>query len=270
MVTTREQWFCDSFEITDGWVRDVELRDGLYGVSAPRVTAAPAPAARHGEVTPGRRKHGPGAFSLAVWCGDNDRGLLEARYEEILQAAAVQHRSPVWKRVLADGTSRVAVGRLVDAIAPESIGNQGMRFVLSVVVHSGFWRDETDSTDTLTGTGTLVLASKARATAPMDDLVSVLTGPATNPIVVDATTGLGWTYPGTVAAGQTLTVDSGALEVSGTGGLMPFIDEIEWTADRFLEVVQAVPGATPSVTFSASATSGATELAVTGKGAYLT
>lgn len=268
---TRETWTANGFALTDGWVRDVELRDGLYRVASPRNTSGQQPGATHGELVGGRRKHLPGGFSLNVWCGDVSRDQVELRYEEILRACAQQWQPTDWRRTLADGTVRQAFGRLVNSISPAHIGSLGMRFTLEVVVHSGFWRDLNTSIDTTTGAlpRSLALTSKARSTGPMGDLIYTITGPVTNPQVLSLDTGLGFTFQGVVAAGQTLIVDAGTWGVGGTGGLLPSGEQLLWTGERFLEVPAALPGSTPTLTFSGSGSSSATQLSVNGTSCFL-
>jgi hypothetical protein len=270
-MSVRERWTANGFEITHGWTSDVETRVGLMRVAAPRITSSPQPGATHGELVGGRRKHLPAGFNLAVWCGDVTREAAEQRYEEVLRSVGQQWTPTDWRRTLADGTVRQAFGRLVNSIAPEPIGSMGMRFGLEVMVHSGFWRDLAGTTDTTTGAlpRTLALTSKARSTGPMADLVCTITGPVTNPQVLSLDTGLGFIYSGVVAAGQTLTVDSGTWLVTGTGGLLPTVELLTWTHERYLEVPAAVVGSTPSVVFSGSGSSGATSLSVQGTSCFL-
>lgn len=274
----REAWTVDGYVLTDGLVRDVEMRDGLNSTPPVRGDFAPV-AGAHGGLDSGRRKFGPGSFTLNMWLGApfaGSRGDVEVAWDTLLRAIAQPHRLATYVRTLAGGSQRRCFARMTNVLTPQAIGQRAERFAAEFGVPAAFWTDLADTTDaTVAGTALpqdLTLTSKDGATGPMGDLVYTITGPITNPQVMlmsDLTLTDYFRYGGAVGAGQTLVVNTGTWAVTGTGGLAPDGSLLTFTGDRYLEVTPARPGVVPAVRLIGTGGGGTTRLAVTGKRSFL-
>ncbi len=250
-----ERWWADDWEITQGIVRDVETRDGLYRASGLRGGNVEI-AARGGNLYRAK-KIGPGGFVLNLWLGDKSRSDVDRYYDELLRATAAPHRMTRYRRLLEDGSQRECYGEVVQAIEPRHSGQALMRCGLEVGIPSGVWRDAPEfsgtRTDSRAGTGVLRLSSFVGSTAPLDDLVYRIPGPVDLPTVVDVTDGVdteAMVWQGSVGLGQTLVINSGTWRITGEGGLIvPSVGPLSFTGDRFLTVAPARPGVIPSVRF---------------------
>jgi hypothetical protein len=275
---SRERWLVDDWELTQGYDRDVEYRRGLY-----RTPAAEGEDANVANRT-GRlwrpKVHGPGSFVLALWFGSSiSRAAVEAAWDEILRALVHPHRLSVYKRYLADGTMRQCQGDVVAALDPTPIGQLGMRCGVEVNVPSGYWAGATEQSQTVamgasasTHNVDLTLSAFARSTAAMENLTFRITGPVSNPRVVDMTDGVegeSFSYVGSIPAGQTLVVNSGTWAVTGEGGFAPILSRLNHTGRRYCAVAPARPGQTPKVRFYGENVAAATALNVRGYEAFL-
>lgn len=222
----REDWYADDWLITQGIVRDVEARTSLYLAPAKRGENATV-ANRDGDLW--AAKHfGPGGFVLSLWLADAaSRAAVEGYWDDLLRAVSHAHRQVKWKRTLAGGGERWAMGEVLTTIEPQPVGNLGIRCALEVTVPSGRWLTDDDPMTMSTVAGvaspqTLVLPSPlGDCTAPLDSLAYTIHGPVANPEVHDITDGVGaghwFRYTGDVPPGATLTVDAGRWTVTGTG-----------------------------------------------------
>lgn len=271
----REQWFIDGYELTQGTVRDVEYRTGLYGTPAPVGDNLTVPGVTGERWVP--KVHGPGAFTLALWLGDRtSRQAVEALHADLLRAAARTRDRPLWTRVLADGTSRLCYAEVRSSLAADPVGQRAMRVSIECSVPEGYWHGIAVPTHTsVVGTGAtgtdLTLTSHADSTAPLERLAAKVFGPITAPRVVDRTLGVdgpGWFYNGTIPNGAWLNVDADTWTVTSSG-FVHDLGLLTTTAARWLQVGPAKPGGTPKVALRGSALGAATKLTITGRSAYL-
>ncbi|MGW3181648.1 hypothetical protein ACWDD9_20470 [Kitasatospora sp. NPDC001119] len=273
----RERWLVDGYDLTDGLVRDVEYRAGLTGTPAVIGANATVPN-KTGELWRPKH-HGPGKFTLALWLAPTTGGWqdVEAAWEDLLRVVARPHRLLTFERHTAAGQIRRCEGEVLSALTPAPLGQSGMRISLEVNVPAGYWASADTSTHA-TGPGApvpqdLVLTEFADATAPMEQLAYLLTGPITAPTVTDTTDATGgdsFTYTGQIGAGQSLTVDAATWQLTGTGGLVPDPGRLTNTGPAFLRLAPGRPGKPPSVRLNGTNTGPTTRLAVTGHRAYLT
>lgn len=262
----RETWTVDGYALTDGAVRDVELREGLYATPEGYRGELTAVGARHGLLWR-PRPLGPGAFALQLWLGADSRAELEDAYDELLRYVIRPERLLSWRRGLADGSVREAMGQVVERIEPAPIGQLGMRVGLVVQVPDGRWRDLATSDSGALAPGVAVeLAAFADATAPMDDLVVTVNGPLTGNLrVEDVRSGKGFSYSGALpGVGQSLTVNAGSWTLTGAtwatlsyDGATPF------------ELTPGTPSGPPAIKVTGDGMTGATRVRVTGRQAYL-
>lgn len=138
----RERWHADDYEITAGFVRDLETYEGLLG-SAPITATDISVPLRDGELdVPGRL--GPGGFTIRMWLGGANRADIEGQWEQLLRVLVKRHRLVRWTHRRADGTTREAYGRVVGKIDPTPIGRLGIRAQIEVLVPSGVWQNTQD------------------------------------------------------------------------------------------------------------------------------
>ncbi|MFJ6770163.1 hypothetical protein ACIQOV_04145, partial [Kitasatospora sp. NPDC091257] len=224
----RERWLVDGYDLTDGLVRDVEYRAGLTGTPAVVGANATVPN-KIGELWRPKH-HGPGKFTLALWLAPTSGGWqdVEAAWEDLLRAVVRPHRLLTFERHTAAGQVRRCEGEVLSALTPTPLGQSGMRISLEVNVPAGYWVSADTSIQASTvGAAVpqdLALTAFADATATMEQLSYLLTGPITAPTVTDTTDGTGgdsFTYTGQIGAGQTLTVDAATWQLTGSGGLVP-------------------------------------------------
>jgi hypothetical protein len=98
-VDVREDWWVDDWLVTDGWVRDVEMRTGLYQSAAKRGQNALV-ANRTGQLwTP--KTFDQGTFTLNVWLGDDTRTQVEQWWDLFLRAVSPGHRLCRYRRRVA-------------------------------------------------------------------------------------------------------------------------------------------------------------------------
>jgi hypothetical protein len=273
-----ERWFVDDWELTQGWVRNVEYRSGLSATPAVFGANASVPGLT-GELWRPKR-HGAGRFVLNLWVAgaNNTQAAAWAVYEDVLRAVARPTELLVFKRTMDDGSQRQCRGEVITAIEPIPVGDGAYRMAIEVGVPSGYWESVGTFTDT-SATGStlprdLSLTTLNPSTAPMEHLTYTITGPITNPKVSERINGAdldSFTFTGVVGATQTLIVNAStwALTGSGTPTFTPSLAALSYTSGRFLSVKPARPGGTAAVRMTGSAGGTTTRLQVSGRQAFL-
>jgi hypothetical protein len=269
-MATRETWTFDGWNLTDGSVRDLETRDGLY--ATPNMVGANAVVAgRHGEVWR-PKTYGPGTFTVNAWIGaQGDRAAFEALFSDLLRVVAHPERLILVQHTLASGETRECYAEVIGTFAPTSIGQQAARFAITFNVPAGFWRTTASYTDTKTALTTgmsIPLTNLTGSTAPMADLVYKFTGPQSNPLLTVPDTGDTLGYTGTIPAGASLTVDSSAWSVTGAG-FTPTVAAVTHTDSVFLSVPVAKPGTTAALTYTGTGLTSASAVSITGRRSHL-
>lgn len=176
------------------------------------------------------------------------------------------------RQVKSDGSTRQTLAEVTTAIDFTSMaGATRAEFAVALRSPDGCWKDIADQTQTvISGTGTTVDVSSqfGQATLPMDDLVYVVTGPINNPRLTDALSGAWIQYTGSLAGGETWTVDS-SLWTSKKGAT----DVIAATTKggggpRFLVLTPDVVTGNCVLSLTGSGQSAATQVQVTGRRRY--
>jgi hypothetical protein len=272
VADVRERWFIDDFELTQGYVREVEYRQGLYTTAELQGDNGQVPQ-RAGEVWRPKRRGAVG-FAVNMWVAGEDRTEVERLYADVLQAIGDGTRLPLWRRHLANGTVRQTEAEVVGVITPTPVGNVAMRLSLEARAPAGVWEATVDAEQQTTarpGTGTVLdmVNFGDDITAPLDQLVYVITGPATNPEVVDATVGAGdsFRYAGTVPAGATLTINSETWGINGSG-FTPDRGAFYHTGPRFMTLRTPMPRQYPRCRFNYANGGATTRLRVYGRPVY--
>lgn len=270
-MSAREDWYADAWLLTDGWVRDVEYRAGLYR-AAGKKGDNPEVANRRGLLW--RPKQGDvGGFTLNVWLGGATREEVEPYWDDLIRAVTPGHRPVRYRRRLAGGSERYCYGEVVSAIEPTPVGNLGIRCAIEVTIPEGCWYDYA-GVETIVGVAGAVLPKRlvlggrfANVTTEQHGLKVTITGPVSNPQVYDVTDGVdrSWfAYDAVIGAGQTLTVDSATWALTGTGGLAVNDAKLRYNGPRPLVTPLPPPGVSPAVELRGTGGGAATNLTVAG------
>ncbi|MFE9742966.1 hypothetical protein [Streptomyces sp. NPDC006477] len=252
---------------------DITTRDGMDTVPAvvgSNVSASQA----HGERWI-KKFYAPARKQLIMWVSsrDKDTGVegatldikrqnLDENIDYLMLLFGRRTRLLDVRRTLSNGTIRQASAEVVAQIDPLMVGLSHAKFSVELNIPSGFWRDVASSTMLTTAPGSNIVIA-AGATAPMVDLEFRITGPATNPRVTDVESGSYFQYNGTVSAGNTLAVKNSTMTITG-GTLSNMVHDGE---TNWVTLYPSINGT--KLNFTASGTTGATELEVVGKKAYL-
>lgn len=176
-------------------------------------------------------------------------------------------------RTLSDGvTVRTAQVKCVTGIQPTTLGLASAQVTFGLVLPYSFWRDQNNVTQNLAVAATgaqLRFNTFDTASAPMSDLVYQINGPITNPKITDLETGAWVQYTGAaISAGQSISLDAGAMTVAGGGGYAAAIANVSHGGDpRWLTLVPSVDGSFLQV--DGAGIAAGCSLTVTGKRAYL-
>lgn len=226
------------YQLTDGYVRDVETREGLYRAPGKRGENGDAGQA-HGELWVPKTFEA-GGFVTNVWLLSTlNRAQVEQWYDQLLRVATWPYDLVRIVRRLSDGTERECLAELVTAVEPEPLGQQGMRVGLEWSVPAGFWQDTADRFQFVSAngipTGTLFdFQELAGGTAPMDGLRLGLDGPISGPIrITQPLTGQWVEVTGNLGAGQWVALDcaTGAIEGGTVTG-----DRVRYSGHTFMEM----------------------------------
>lgn len=225
------------YQLTDGWVRDLEVREGLYGTPDPRGEDA-SPGQGHGELWVPKR-FGVGGFVTRLWMLSSlSRAQLEQWYDELLRVATWPYDLVRVVRGLSDGTQRECLAELVTSVEPTPIGQLGVRVGLEWSVPAGFWQDvaDTDVSVAAAASGAALSFGALRGgTAPMDNLQLQLTGPFTGPVRLTQPQTKQWVeVTGNIGAGQTVTLNSATGAIGGTAGVTG--DRVRYSGHTYLEL----------------------------------
>ena len=280
-MAIRERWFADSFEFTDGDIRDVEYRSGQLGIPAARGSNGTV-AQRTGELW--RPKvHEAGDFTLEVWFGTYQR-QAQAMWDSITKAIVQPHRLVTWRRITASGEIRYCEGEVTAALEPVAIGQNAYRASLEVHVPRGYWRGDTEFTFTTSTLGEpatdaagrkyrdLTLDQLAPSTAALEELVLRVDGQASNPRIVDLTDrgrGEELLYAVNLPADRAIALDCATWETTGHGGHVVVEEAVNYTGERFFTVAAPPPDVIPRLRLVADALGAGAKLTVSGYRSYL-
>lgn len=239
---------------------------------------------RHGSLYVPNKRFGEGELTVPMWAlGCNDDGSVAANQrltvrnniEEVLRLFYRRDRLVTLVQTLPDGSSRQCSAECVGAMDFNAqAGGTRAEFTVELRVPAAFWRDVTQFTWSsaaalTTGSG-LVISYLDNATAPLDDAIVVVHGPATNPQIAAVGSGTYVWYEGTIASGTDWRVDCAEWTSrvgSGIGFAGAGTDAIATTwhggGARFLEFQPQAVGASVG-TFTGTALGANTRVEVRG------
>ena len=154
-------------------------------------------------------------------------------------------------------------------------------FSVALSIPGAFWQDvstsDYSSATGLTSGTTVTMATYDGATAPMEDHMIVVSGPATNPRLTNPTTGAWVQYNGTIAAGTDWQIDcatygsrvgSSILFTAG-GGTNAIASTSQGTGGtRLMTLTPRVGG--PQLTLTCTSPGGGTQIRARGRRKFLT
>lgn len=234
---------------------------------------------RHGTLRTTRKFYDQGDIVLPMWVrGCDDDGLVtssrEEFYSNVDQLAKLFNPGDGLLEVvhtLPDGSARRAWAECTEAIDfSVSSGSHGFplgKFSVALKMPSPFW-EETTVTSIDLPVGLVGSVNQLDGTtAPIDDAVFTITGPATNPRVealynnVTMENPTWFQYSGTVPATKTLTVDIGQWSLVGSSGYTPDYSFLSHKGGaNWLTIVPGPQEEPPQLKVTASSTSGATKI----------
>jgi hypothetical protein len=273
-----ETWVVDGVNLTD-LAYDIVTFDGLD--DTPPVDGGNIPFAQsHGEIwVPKYYRAAQKQIVMYVSSKNNSTGVqpsdidsqranVDMNLDRLVSLFMRRRKLLTVVRTLSSGQVRQAFCECTASIAPNTIGLADSKISVVLTLPSGFWEDQSSGTMLSSAPGTnLVVSGAANATAPMTDLTYAITGPATNPKVVDVESGSYFQYNGVIAAGTTMTINPDMTVTNGTLANMVHVGDVNWLT---LHPVVDITAVTKSqVTFTASSTTAATRLTITGKRKYL-
>lgn len=260
---------------------NVELRSDRWSMAGPRGSNAVVPGMRGALWTP--NKVGEELeWGLGMWIvgADPATGLIvadrriqiQANLDKLTRLFGKRYGLLDVRQLRADGTTRQTLCEVTAQIDFTSMaGATRAEFGVALRSPDGCWKDIADRTQiVVSGTGSTVDVSSqfGQATLPMDDLVYVVTGPITNPILTDSLSGAWIQYTGSLLATDTWTVDASAwtskknttdviaATTKGNGG------------PRFLTLTPDAVTGNCVLTLGGTGKSSATQVQVTGRRRY--
>ena len=129
-------------------------------------------------------------------------------------------RKKLWRKQEDDGAYQWKYARLVRCQWDRDVSQSQHAEVISEFEAAGYWKSATATDSTATGTGPYILDPVGGGEAPVYDAVFTLqaaTSPITSVSMADEASSIDWTWTGSVAAGQSLTIDCGAFSVQNNG-----------------------------------------------------
>lgn len=236
----RERWFADGFEITEGFTRDLETYEGLFGAAPVNTTDIAVPL-RDGEIpVPGRL--GPTGFTLRMWMLSENRTDVMMQWEQLLRVLLKRHRLVHWVQHRVDGTIRETWGRVVGKVDPTQIGRRGYRAQIEVQVPSGTWQNtqevDTGAIKLLIGTTPgpidrlIELPGFAGASAPLTKLRYNITGTVEGLKVTCPETGEWFKYDIPLVQGDFLHVNAETDVVTA-----PRVDAFRYKGPYMMEAI---------------------------------
>lgn len=234
--STVEKLSVDSVSVSQ-YAWNVTQRGSRWKVPSVRGDNVTVPG-RHGSIYVPDKKYDENELILNMWVigaeldgsvpvSDTQRKQVRENMDTLLHLFTRRYEEVRLSQVLADGSTVEAYGECTEAIDFTSVaGGTRAEFSVAMRLSDPFWQDTSDVTYN-SGAAVVVdqqfaLTNFDGATAPMDELAFVVSGPATNPELVLLDTGAVIRYNGTIASGTDWRVNSDIWE-SVTGSAIGFV-----------------------------------------------
>lgn len=218
---------------------NVRTYDGRRGMPGKRLASAAIPGL-HGvlPVLSGGTFE-PGEFVLQMWVvgadldgirpdpGTPSRAFYDRNLDALLHLFSGTDRLLDIRQTMGDGSVRQALGRVVDAVVPKTGGAEYAvrgEFTVAIEIPAVFWRDVEEEVFTGTASAssphTLVVSTLTGSTAPIEDAVYLIRGPAASGVRLSCPDSGAWIeLQRALAAGEVWRIDSRQWKsvIGGTG-----------------------------------------------------
>lgn len=175
------------------------------------------------------------------------------------------------RHTLPDGTIRQCLAEMVNEwnFTTEGVNPKGL-VTVELGIPASYWQDVSTTSSGKIATIGAYWTYLTGATAPLDDATYTITGPITNPVILDEKSGASLSYGGAITGSQTLVINADTFSVTGTGGLTPNLANLTLskTGGRLMRLV---PDASLRYRprLNGTGTSGATGLTIVGRKKFL-
>jgi len=242
---------------------------------------------RHGTIRTPNKRYEEGQVILPMWVrGSDDDGNNISRdtfFENVNTLTQLFRPGAGLLSVihtLPDGSQRRVMAECTEAMDFTTVAGGEYpfaTFTVALKVPSVFWEDVSTISFDVSNTFNGDLVQLSGTTAPIEDAILVVSGPCTSVTVEARYNGgamddpLYFTYSGTIATGQKLTVDCGTWKLTGSGGLVVDYTKMFHTgASRFLVLSPGPVGGYPQMKVTmVGSVGGTSKVNVTARRKYL-
>lgn len=281
-ATTAETLTVDGV-VLNTLAKNIESLTGRMNVAPLRTDNVTVPG-RHGRLRTTAKFYDEGNVVLNMWVlGVDDNGNVPTtRRQQFF--ANVDALSNLFRpgsglmemlHTLPDGTQRRIWVECTDAINFTIVGGPMGKFSVNLRVPDVFWEDANLSSVDLLPTQNGHVTEFDGMTAPMQDGVLTIIGPAVNCRIEAYYKGAPlenatWVaYNGTVPAGGRLIIDCNNWLLTGTGFVVDYSLLAHGNASRWFTLVPGPPGQPPEMKITASNTTSATKINLLGRRKFL-
>lgn len=283
-VTTNETLTVNGV-VLNTLAKNIESLTGRLKVPQLRTENIQVPG-RHGRLRTVRKFYEESTLVLPMWVvGSDDNGIVTDGRRQFFQN--IDTLTQLFKpgngmlevlHTLPDGSVRRVWAEVTEVIdfSTEGYGFPIGKFSVALRVPSVFWEDQNPISLDMLPTQNGSITPFAGMTAPIEDAVFTITGPATNTKVEARYNGgalevpTWFQYAATVPAGQTLTIDCSQWTLTGGGGYTADYSQFSHAGSgRWLTIMPGVIAAPPQLKITSSGTTSATKVNLTAKRKYL-
>jgi hypothetical protein len=285
MTATTAETLSVNGVILNTYAKNIESLTGRMHVASIRTDNLAIPG-RHGKLRTTAKFYDEGQIVLPMWVRgcDDDGGVPTTKRQQFF--ANVDALTNLFRpgsglmemlHTLPDGTIRRAWVECTDVIDFSTLGgaNPLAKFSVSLRVPSVFWEDQTSRSVDLPPTQNGYVTAFDGTTAPIEDSVITIVGPAINCRVeayYDAKPleNPSWVQYSEVDAGQSVVIDSGTWQITGSGGLIPNYANLTHAGGaRWFTLVPGTPHNPPEVRITAGGTTSATKVTISARRKFL-
>lgn len=282
-ATTAETLTVDGV-LLNTYAKNVESLTGRLRVAAIRTDNIAVPG-RHGRLRTTAKYYDEGQIVLPMWvkgCDDNGEVPDSTRLQFFNNVDALTNLfrpgSGMMEMLhtLPDTTIRRAMVECTEVIDFTTMGANPLgKFSVSLRVPGVFWEDQLVRSVDLLPVQNGYVTTFDGMTAPVEDSVITITGPAVNCKIEAYYDGAplenpSWVQYTNVPVGQTLVIDCGKWTLTGSGGLTPSYANLTHAGgSRWFTLVAGTPNNPPEVRITASSTTGATKINLSARRKFL-
>lgn len=278
MVATTAETFTVNGVVLNTLAKNIASIAGRLRAPATRTKNLALPG-MHGELWIPNKRYQANTLALPMWvqgCDDDgsipdDSSRLKEFWKNVEALVGVFKSTGElldvrWTQP--DGTVRQCWAEATDVFDFTTDAAAMGRVGVILQIPGAFWQDVNESTQTFTGTTAAVKPTKfAGSTAPMEEMKYTFVGPRTNPGITFQD-GSFFRYDAALTGAQTLVVDSGEWELTGTGFTPDYTKLVHDGADGNWGTLPPMPTAA-TVNLDGTATTSASSVTFAGRRKYL-